>query len=105
MPKQLNIQLLMTGNEVMSGDTIDTNSAHIAQVLGANGLTITRRVTVNDDINHLLSELSDMARTADIVIMNGGLGPTIDDLTAEVLARLADEPLVIHPEAEAQLLA
>ena len=105
MPKRLNIQCLMTGNEVMSGDTIDTNSAHIAQVLGANGLTIARRVTVNDDINQLLSELSDMVRTADIVIMNGGLGPTIDDLTAEVLALLADEPLVIHPDAEAQLLA
>ena len=105
MSKRLNIQCLMTGNEVMSGDTIDTNSAHIAQVFGANGLTIARRVTVNDDINQLLSELSDMVRTADIVIMNGGLGPTIDDLTAEVLALLADEPLVIHPDAEAQLLA
>ena len=77
MSKRLNIQCLMTGNGVMSGDTIATNSAHIAQVLGANGLTIARRVTVNDDVNQLLFELSDMVRTADIVIMNGGLGPTM----------------------------
>jgi nicotinamide-nucleotide amidase len=101
----LNVQLLMTGNEVMAGDTIDSNSAYIARELAAMGIKVSRRVTVNDDLEQLLIELNSMSASADIVIMNGGLGPTVDDLTSEALAAFSDSALQIHPHAKAQLEA
>ena len=100
---QLNIQLLLTGNEIMSGDTVDSNSALIAQRFGEAGLGIYRKVTVGDDIALLRTELADMTTKADLIIVNGGLGPTIDDLTAEILAAVAGVPLQQHPQAVTHL--
>ena len=88
----MNIQLLMTGNELMSGVTIDSNSAVIAQRLNRLGLAIHARSTVGDDIHLLVSELQRLSTTADVLIVNGGLGPTVDDLTAEALAVAAGAP-------------
>ena len=99
----LNIQILLTGNEIMSGDTVDSNSALIAQHLSEAGLGIYRKVTVGDDVGLLTTELTDMATRADLIIINGGLGPTIDDLTAEILAAVAGVPLQKHPKAVAHL--
>ncbi|MEH6589954.1 MAG: CinA family nicotinamide mononucleotide deamidase-related protein [Halioglobus sp.] len=97
------IQLLLTGNEIMSGDTVDSNSALIAQRLGELALGVYRKVTVGDDVALLQQELADMAANADVVIINGGLGPTIDDLTAQILANVAGVPLVEHAEAISHL--
>jgi nicotinamide-nucleotide amidase len=97
------IQLLLTGNEVMSGDTIDSNSAMIAQCLAEQGLGVTRKVTLGDDPEALKRELADLAARSDVVIVNGGLGPTVDDLTAEILAAVAAVPLEEHPEARAHV--
>ena len=83
------IQLLLTGNEIMSGDTVDSNSSMIAQRLAPLSLSVYRKVTVGDDPQLLAVEMAQMAEDADILIVNGGLGPTIDDLTAEILAREA----------------
>lgn len=97
------IQLLLTGNEIMSGDTVDSNSAMIAQHLGDFALGVYRKVTVGDDTALLENELREMTKQADVVIVNGGLGPTIDDLTAEILATVAGVKLVSHPVAVAHL--
>ena len=97
------IQLLLTGNEIMSGDTVDSNSAMIAQRLGEYGLTIYRKVTVGDDTTLLEAELAALCRDADTVIMNGGLGPTVDDLTAEVVARVAGVALEEQADARAHI--
>ena len=93
------IQLLLTGNELMSGDTVDSNSAMIAQRLGAQGLKIFRKVTLGDDPAELQAELARLAADSRVVIVNGGLGPTVDDLTAEVLAGVAGVDLKEHPDA------
>jgi len=93
------IQLLLTGNEIMSGDTIDSNSAMIAQRLAVVGLRIARKVTLGDEADALASELARLAADSDVVIVNGGLGPTDDDLTAEILARVADTTLEEQPAA------
>ena len=97
------VQLLLTGNEIMSGDTVDSNSALIARRLGEIGIGVHRKVTVGDDMNLLTEELRAMVAAADLVLVNGGLGPTIDDLTAEVLAVVAGVPLEQHPAAVAHL--
>ncbi|WP_116367281.1 CinA family nicotinamide mononucleotide deamidase-related protein [Parahaliea mediterranea] len=97
------VQLLLTGNEIMSGDTVDSNSALIARRLGEVGIPVRRKVTVGDDRALLVRELAAMAEEADLVIVNGGLGPTVDDLTAEILAAVAGVALEEHPGAIAHL--
>ncbi len=99
----LKVQLLLTGNEIMSGDTVDSNSALIAQRLAEVGIGVYRKVTVGDDVDLLKEELSAMIGAADLLIVNGGLGPTIDDLTAAILAAVAGVPLQEHPQAVAHL--
>ena len=101
--QDLRVQLLLTGNEIMSGDTIDSNSAMISRRLGELAITVHRRVTVGDDVQLLQQELAAMAAESDVVIVNGGLGPTIDDLTAEILATVAGVRIEQHPEAVAHL--
>lgn len=100
-----NVQLLLTGNELMTGDIVDSNSAMIAMQLKELGLSISRKVTVPDDIEMLIQEINLLAAQADILIINGGLGPTIDDLTAKALAKATNVELEEHPEALAHLVA
>lgn len=97
------VQLLLTGNELMTGDIVDSNSAMMAQILKEQGLEISRKVTVADTLPLLVSEIDYMATNSDILIINGGLGPTVDDLTSEALARATQVPLAEHPEALAHI--
>lgn len=101
--RDLKVQLLLTGNEIMSGDTVDSNSALIARRLAELAVGVHRKVTVGDDIALLGNELAAMADDADLLIVNGGLGPTIDDLTAQVLASVTGVGIAEHPEAVAHL--
>lgn len=101
--RELKVQLLLTGNEIMSGDTVDSNSALIARRLGELAISVHRKVTVGDDIDLLGTELAAMADDADLLIVNGGLGPTVDDLTADVLAGVTGVGIEEHPVALAHL--
>lgn len=91
--KKTRIQLLLTGNELMSGDVVDTNSTMIANKLEEKGFSLQRKVTVGDDVVLLKQEIESISMMADVLIVNGGLGPTIDDLTAEVLADVVQQAL------------
>ena len=99
----MNIQLLLTGNELMSGHTVDSNSAMIADFLASKAYVINRKVTVSDDINVLISEMEHISQQADILIVNGGLGPTIDDLTAQALSALTSQPIETNEIAKHHL--
>ena len=94
MSKQVQVALLLTGNELMSGDTVDSNSSRIALALGAHKIGVGKKITVGDDLP-LSDSLMDLCASADVVIINGGLGPTEDDLTAELVAEVAGQALVI----------
>lgn len=100
---ELRIQLLLTGSELMSGDIVDSNSVMIAQKLEVSGFVIQRKVVVGDDAALLQQEIASMSAAADVLIVNGGLGPTIDDLTAEVLAQVVRQPLEENTQAMAHL--
>lgn len=97
--------MLLTGSELMSGDTVDSNSALVAQRLGELGITLERKVTLGDDLAALAATIRDMSTAADILIVNGGLGPTVDDLTAAALAEAAGTPLAEDPRALAHIEA
>lgn len=94
MKSKVRLQLLLTGNEIMSGVTTDTNSVRFANALAQIGMSIYRKVTIGDDLNLLIKEIREQSLESDVLIVNGGLGPTIDDLSAEALSKAFDLPLV-----------
>ncbi len=95
----MELQLLLTGNEIMSGDTVDSNSSMIAQRIAREGYWVDRKVTVGDDLEQLVAEIRQISDSADILIINGGLGPTVDDLTAAALAQAAGVELEENADA------
>lgn len=99
------IALLLTGNELMSGDIVDSNSAMIATEMLAQGFSVDYKVTVADDLLLLEQELNRLSERYDVLLVNGGLGPTVDDLTAEALANAAGLPLCEHAAALTHLKA
>lgn len=99
----MRINLLLTGDELMSGDTVDSNSAMIARQLVPLGWKIRQKVTVGDDLDDLVRAIGTLSSDADVLLMNGGLGPTVDDLTAEAVAKAAGIGIAEHPQAVAHL--
>jgi len=97
------VHLLLTGNELMTGDIVDSNSAMIAQQCKGIGIKVSRKVTLADDLTLLSQEIKSLTKNADVLIINGGLGPTTDDLTAQALALAAESSLEQHPVALAHL--
>lgn len=101
----MRLRLLMTGNELMSGVTVDSNSATIARLLEPLNIRVVSRSTIGDDMELLCAEIDRLAAESDVLLVNGGLGPTSDDLTAEALARVAGVPLAWNAEALAHVEA
>ena len=94
----LNVEMLSTGDEVLHGQIIDTNAAWLADFFFNQGLPLTRRNTVGDDLDALVAILRERSEQADVLIVNGGLGPTRDDLSALAAATAKGEGLILHPE-------
>lgn len=94
----LNVEMLSTGDEVLHGQIIDTNAALLADFFFNQGLPLTRRNTVGDDLDALVAILRERSEQADVLIVNGGLGPTSDDLSALAAATAKGEGLILHPE-------
>ena len=94
----LNVEMLSTGDEVLHGQIIDTNAAWLADFFFNQGLPLTRRNTVGDDLDALVAILRERSEQADVLIVNGGLGPTSDDLSALTAATAKGEGLILHPE-------
>ncbi|HIC1257599.1 TPA: nicotinamide mononucleotide deamidase-related protein YfaY [Klebsiella pneumoniae] len=94
----LNVEMLSTGDEVLHGQIIDTNAAWLADFFFNQGLPLTRRNTVGDDLDVLVAILRERSEQADVLIVNGGLGPTSDDLSALAAATAKGEGLILHPE-------
>ena len=101
----MKLNLLLTGNEIMAGDVIDSNSARIAQQLTPLGWRVHKKVTVGDDLILLCQEIDKLCDDSDVLIVNGGLGPTVDDLTAAALSSVSQQPLCEHPQGMRELLA
>ncbi|WP_279047381.1 nicotinamide mononucleotide deamidase-related protein YfaY [Cedecea davisae] len=94
----LKVEMLSTGDEVLYGQIIDTNAAWLADYFFNQGLPMSRRNTVGDSLADLVSVLKERSFEADILIVNGGLGPTSDDLSALAAATAAGVALVEHEE-------
>lgn len=90
------VGILAVGTELTTGQTINTNAAWLSQRLGEVGLSDVVHTTVADDKARILSALNTLAQTCDLLIVSGGLGPTSDDFTREVIAEFLQEPLVFY---------
>ena len=93
------VEILATGDEITTGAVVDSNSAFIATLLEESGYPVARHTAVADSREALASLLAEMAERADLVLVTGGLGPTVDDITAEAAALAAGVPLAFDPEA------
>lgn len=84
------IEILAIGDELLLGETIDTNAAWIAQRLAREGIGIARKTTVGDDDGAIRDALAAALQRTRVVVCTGGLGPTRDDLTRDAVARVYD---------------
>lgn len=87
-------EIIAVGNELLSGDTLDTNFRALAQRLKELGVEVRRHVTVSDQETEIVAALRDSFTRVDLVVVTGGLGPTSDDLTRFGVARALDLELV-----------
>ena len=91
----MRVEILCTGDEILTGKTINTNYSHIARRLVEVGLGVHWGTTVGDDRESLLKAFHQAGERADAVIVNGGLGPTVDDLSQEIAAQACGVELVL----------
>ena len=94
----MRIEIICTGDEVLTGKIVNTNFSYIAQKLEDVGLSVRWGTTVGDDRETLLAAFLHAGERADAVIVNGGLGPTVDDLSQEVAAQAAGVELALNQE-------
>ena len=103
MPRDLTAFLLSVGDELLSGLTVDTNSAHLSRELAALGATVVGHATVGDDQPTIQAALRDAAGRAELLVVSGGIGPTPDDLTREALANVIGTEVVEDASWVAQM--
>ncbi len=91
-------ELLTIGTELLLGQIVDTNAAWMAQRLAEAGIDVFYKSTVGDNWGRIEAAMRLAMSRADVVLMTGGLGPTEDDLTRDVLAAVLERPLRLDPE-------
>lgn len=94
----MNFIIITVGNELLSGDIVNSNAAYMAKKLTMMGHRVFRIVTVPDDVEEISKEIEDAVRRADFVIVSGGLGATHDDVTTEAVAKALNRRIVICEE-------
>jgi nicotinamide-nucleotide amidase len=92
----MHVEILSTGDELLTGQVVDTNSTWLMDKLWDLGLMVRRKTLVGDDRTDLDAALRETTARADLVVMSGGLGPTEDDLTSERVAAVLGVPLELH---------
>ena len=90
--------IISVGNELLNGQTVDTNTVYLSEKLLGMGVPTVSGYTVGDDIDLIVGALEQASKAADIVVVTGGLGPTDDDLTREGLARFMGAELEYRAE-------
>jgi nicotinamide-nucleotide amidase len=94
----MEVEVITIGDEIISGHTIDTNSAFIARKLAEIGLWVSYKTAVGDDLNRMEEAIKYALKRADIVITTGGLGPTDDDITKRAIVKVFKRNLVFHED-------
>src|SRR5690242_14585831 len=93
--QKINASIITIGDELLIGQTIDTNSAFIAQELNKIGVWVKRRVAVGDVYEDIWQALDEEKQHSQIIIITGGLGPTADDITKPLLCKYFGGRMVV----------
>ncbi len=93
----MKIELVSIGDELLIGQTINTNAAWLGKEISQRGGEITRVVTISDEKEEIEDAIKEGFKRADVIIMTGGLGPTQDDITKQTVANFFGRKLVVHP--------
>jgi nicotinamide-nucleotide amidase len=97
---QIRYELITLGDELLLGLTANSHLTFIGQQLGRRGVTLDRNVTITDEAEAIARQFRESWARADVVITTGGLGPTCDDRTREVIAGVLGQKLVFDPAIE-----
>jgi len=92
-------EIIAIGSELTCGSKLDTNSPWLSRELESLGWAVTRHTTLPDDLDAIAGDIRDASKRAQVVLITGGLGPTLDDITRDALAEAFDQPLVRDPES------
>lgn len=100
MRKAAKVEVIIVGNEILTGDILDTNTNWLCRLVHGRGGVVTR-VTIVPDVLEVAAEAirEAISRKVDILFTSGGLGPTSDDLTLQAVAKGTDRKVVLHEEA------
>lgn len=98
MNRTKTVNILTIGDELLIGQTVDTNSARMGQMLVAEGFEVVSKETVGDSAIAIASALSRSVTISDITLITGGLGPTKDDITTKTMAQFFGTSLVFNQE-------
>lgn len=91
-------EIITIGDELLIGQTIDTNSAWMGAELSRIGFDVTRRISIHDRREDILDALTEVTGKSDVVLITGGLGPTSDDITKHTLCEFFNTKLITDPE-------
>ncbi len=94
----MNAEIITIGDEILIGQTIDTNSAWLGKELNQVGISIKQITSIKDSRNEILEALKSASTKADLILITGGLGPTQDDITKSVLCDYFDTELEVNDE-------
>ncbi|HNX24581.1 MAG TPA: CinA family nicotinamide mononucleotide deamidase-related protein [Spirochaetota bacterium] len=92
--------IISTGDELLYGTTLNTNSTFISSLFFGSNFKVIKHVTVGDDINSIVTSISESIDEADVIITTGGLGPTDDDNTVEAVCRVFKTNIVTDEESD-----
>lgn len=101
----LKAEIIAAGTELLLGETVDTNTAEISTWLADLGIGVYFHQTVGDNRLRMAAALSHALLRSNLIVITGGLGPTEDDMTKEVLAAVSGRPLYLHEESLAEIAA
>lgn len=87
--------LILVGTELLNGATLDTNSIYMSEKLNSYGILIKYKIVVKDDVEEIKEAIDIAKKSSELVIMSGGLGPTIDDVTKISIANYLGKKLII----------
>jgi len=102
--KTITASIITIGDELLIGQTIDTNSAFIGQELNRIGVWLRRRIAVGDVRAEILQALEEQSRDNDIIIITGGLGPTADDITKPALCHYFNGRMIVNEEVRQNVI-
>ena len=103
--RQILAEIITIGDEILYGQTLDTNAHWMSGCLDEASIRVVRRTTCGDEEGEILKAFAEAELSADIILITGGLGPTSDDLTKPCLAKYFNAEIVVNQEALAQLEA